>query len=322
MVAILVLIGIMIVAPTELPQEVMTNTEALMQSRPFHVALAVAFLFTEMLVIGFSWLILRLVVGRDWTRLTALRRPGGAHLLFSLAAAPALILLANGAYEVLRRIVHVPSISDAGVPGMEQMVGVFQGWPWPFAVLVIGLGPGIGEELWCRGFLGRGLVGRYGPILGVVFASFFFGLIHLDPCQGSMALLMGLFLHFVYLTSRSLWLPMLLHFLNNSFAVVASRFDTLKVVDANPATVPLFVYGAAGILMACVAWALYESRARLQTIPGSGFSWQPPYPGVQYPPPGADTKVVHPWPSLTATAVAVGGFVLFLVSFWVGVVAG
>ena len=74
---------------------------------------------------------------------------------------------------------------------MEAMVKEFRTWPWQFGVLVIGLGPGLSEELWCRGFLGRGLVEHYGVILGVLLTSFLFGLIHGDPHQGTMAMLMG-----------------------------------------------------------------------------------------------------------------------------------
>jgi membrane protease YdiL (CAAX protease family) len=321
--AIIVLVVMMAVAPETLPRDALMDQAALVKTHAFSVALAVAFLFTEVLVIGFAWLANRLVVGRDWTRQLALRRPGLAHVVLVLMGFPALVLLANVSYEIIRHVVRLPSVSDLGVPGMEQMVGLFSGWPWPFAVLVIGLGPGIGEELWCRGFLGRGLVGHHGMVLGVLFSSFFFGLIHIDPCQGTMAMLMGLFLHFVYLTTRSLWLPILLHFLNNSLSVVAGRSESLKVLDANPAAIPPYVYLAAGLLLACVGWALYQSRARLRSVEGAPDpSWHPAYPGVEYPPPGSATEVVHPKPSGKATAVAVGGFLLFVASCGIAAVAG
>jgi hypothetical protein len=196
---------------------------------------------------------------------------------------------------------------------MTQVMSMFSEWPWPFAVLVIGLGPGLGEELWCRGFLGRGLVGTHGVVLGVIFSSFFFGLIHVDPAQGTMAMLMGLYLHFTYLATRSLWVPVLLHFLNNSLAVVEPRIPVLKAIDADPATAPVHLFATAAILLTVVIWALYTSRARLAPGRAAGDSppWQPPAPGVEYPPAGSGLTVVHPRPS----AVAVGLTLLALAAF-------
>jgi membrane protease YdiL (CAAX protease family) len=319
-VAAVVVIGATLARRDLFPSDAGANPADLAKSPAFSLLLAVAVPVAQLFVIGVSWLVIRLAVGRDWTRRLALRAPGLAHLLLALAAFPALVLLANGSYEVIRKVLHVPSFSDLGLGGMEEVMQVVSGWPWPFAVLVIGLGPGIGEELWCRGFLGRGLVGRYGPVLGVVFTSFFFGLLHVDPAQGLAVMLMGLWLHFVYLTSRSLWLPMLLHFLNNALAVVASRIPALKDVDEAPGAIHLVVYAGAAVLLAVVGWALYQSRARLVAEDGSGPApWRPAYPGVEYPPPGSGTRVAHPRPSWAAAGLVLGGLLAFVASCFLGV---
>src|SRR5262249_9404020 len=121
------------------------------------------------------------------------------------------------------------------VPGlpldMEQMMGLIQQWPMWFAVSSIAVGPAIAEELWCRAFLGRGFVGRYGVFFGVLLTSIFFGAIHVDPHQGTAAIFMGLILHYTYLVTRSLWVPMLLHFTNNALAVVLPHFSGHQVPD-------------------------------------------------------------------------------------------
>jgi membrane protease YdiL (CAAX protease family) len=311
----LIVVVLALLSPDTLPLETLHKPDDLLKSAPMSAVLGVAFFFTELIVIGFSWLVIRLVVGRDWTRQLALRRPGLGQTLLTLASFPALVLLGNVVYEVLRNFLHLPSVADLGVPGMEQMVGVFSRWPAAFAVLVIGVGPGIGEELWCRGFLGRGLVGNYGVVCGVLATSFFFGFIHMDPCQGTMAMVMGLWLHFVYLTTRSLWLPMLLHFLNNSFSVLAPRFPLLQMLDAPPNKIPVLVYVSALLVLIAVSYALYQSRARLAaTLPKQLLLWQPAFEGVEYPPEGSGVRVVHPLPSPLAAALAIGGFVLFVLA--------
>ncbi|HMF13675.1 MAG TPA: type II CAAX endopeptidase family protein, partial [Gemmataceae bacterium] len=291
---------------------------ALFESDAFSLALMPAMLITELLVIGVSWLALRLLLGKSWPRLVALDRPNLSQFLLVLLAFPGLALLGDGSYELLKRF--LPSMGDVlsflfrmppeGVSTMEEMTRIFNKWPWGFAVLVIGLGPGIGEELWCRAFLGRGLVGRYGLIAGVALTSFFFGLIHVDPRQGTMAMLMGLVLHYVYLTTRSLLMPMLLHFLNNSLAVVASRIPVVADMDRAPDQVSYWLYAAGALLLFAVGWALYKGRARLVGTEES--SWQPPFPSVEYPPPGSGVAVVRPhpgWPALAGVLAALLAFI-------------
>ena len=319
-VAIFIIVVLALLAPQQYPIEVLGNPKQLMVSPAMNIALASAMFVAEALVISFSWLVIRLVVGRDWMRQLALRRPSLAHTLLALASFPALVLLANAAYVLLRNALHVPSLSDYGLHGMEEMVTIFSSWPWAFAVLVIGLGPGIGEELWCRGFLGRGLVGNYGAFVGVVAASFFFGVIHVDPCQGAMAMCMGFWLHFVYLTSRSLWLPMLLHFLNNSFAVLITRVPQLESIENKPSDIPIYVYVTSLFLLSAVAYALYQSRSRLAPqSPQQLILWRPAYDSVEYPPEGSGMRVSHPLPSPWSIGSVLLGLLLFAAAFaaWV-----
>jgi uncharacterized protein len=260
--------------------------------------IALALVITHLMIIGLGLLVLRLALGRDWTRQVALRRPGTSHLFLVIAAFPCVVVLGNVVYSLLRAL-GVPSVSDLGIPGMEQMNDILAPWPWPFAVFAIAVLPAIGEELWCRAFFGRGLVGHYGAVAGVLFSSFFFGVMHVDPAQGSMAIFMGIFLHYVYLTTRSLWMTMLLHFLNNGFAVLAPRVSFFEVLAAPPKEIPLAIYATIAVLFVGVVAALYQSRARLVAADGNGPPpWRPPYPGVAYPPRGSGTEVAHPLPNV------------------------
>jgi len=310
-IAVVMLFGLLVVAPQLFPPDALRGSmQDLLASQGMSLSLAVAFLITEMIVIGFSCLILRLIVGRDWPRQISLNRlPTISHLLFVLAAFPAMVLLANISYALIKQ--SMPNMGQKGLPGMEEMVKMFSQWPWPFAVLVIGLGPGIGEELWCRGFLGRGLVAQHGVWLGVLFTSFLFGLIHIDPWQGTMAMLMGLWLHYTYLMTRSLWVPMLLHFLNNSFAVVSSRIPGLEVFDQAPEDLPGHLLISTVVVMVVVAFALYQSRARL--VGRDERFALAPY-GIESPPEGGIVSVAAPKPSWVAIGAVVAGFLFFAIS--------
>lgn len=277
--------------------------------------LAPALLLAELSAIAFAWLVIRLVVGKEWTRRLALRRPGAVHFLLALAGLPALMVVANGLYLLASQF--LPGFKDLGIPNIEDMAKMFQQWPVWFGVAVIGLGAAASEELWCRGFLGRGLVGRYGAVRGVLLTSFFFGLLHLDPPHAVFAVVVGVALHFTYLMSRSLWIPMCLHLLNNSQSVMAPKVPAFNYLDQMAAQRPFVVYPAAVFLLAAAGWALYQSRARLVTQDDTGQQpWRPAFPGVEHPPAGSSTIVARPWPGWLSSALVAMAILVFGASLY------
>jgi uncharacterized protein len=239
-----------------------------------------------LVTVAFALLIVRLVVGRGWRRQLAVRRPAWSHLALAVLGFPGLSLLADG---VARLFNFLPTFHyQAEVAKLIEM------WPWWFGVLAIGAVPALSEELWFRGFLGRGLVGRFGLLGGMLLSSVFFGLMHLDPPHIMGTLAMGLCLHFAYLMTRSVWIPVLLHFLNNSLAVLAASVHEGDWAYTAAQTPAPGHYLTAVVLCLAVACALYRSRARVTPgrsgpVPG----WSPPYPGVQSPPAGSG-MIVQP----------------------------
>jgi hypothetical protein len=147
-------------------------------------------------------------------------------------------------------------------PSMGKLLGdTFQTFPWFLTFLAVGLGPGVVEEIFCRGFLGRGLTARYGLLLGVTLTSIMFGLMHGSITYAIPTAIMGAYLHFVYLTSRSLWISILLHTLNNSVGVVATLAGSVE--QLNPV-----VYLASFSLVLFASIALWTSRPRHLPLPG------------------------------------------------------
>src|SRR5262245_25672206 len=153
--------------------------------------------------------------------------------------------------------------------------------------------------------------------MGVALTSFFFGAFHILPNQGMMAAVLGVALHYAYVTTRSLVSPMLLHFLNNGLAVVGLFFaPELEKIDTDPAGISPWLYAASALLLAAVGWALYRTRARLYTPPDSVLPpWQPDFPGVALPPPGTGTVVTHPWPGLLTVVLVAFAAAAFAVAF-------
>ena len=205
---------------------------------------------------------------------------------------------------------------------LEDAMRAFSYWPWWLAVLIIGVGPALGEELMCRAFLGRGFLGRYGVTGGILLSSLFFGVMHLEPRQVAYASVIGIYLHFVYWTTRSLWMPMLLHFLNNSLSVLAGSTDGRRLplvhdLEVAAGNQPLILGIGALALLVVVCYALYQSRARV-VVAADPASWQPAYPGVAHPPAGSGALMVHPGLSALSQSLVIGAAALFGAACYVG----
>ena len=123
------------------------------------------------------------------------------------------------------------------------------------------------EEWLCRGMVLRGLlnyehtnkagetVRGIKPVWAIVISALFFALIHFNSWQGIAAFLMGLLFGYVYYRTGSVKLTMLMHFANNTFALVMSNIDSLKDIENLTDVVPDKLYWA--ILAFCVAFIVY-----------------------------------------------------------------
>jgi membrane protease YdiL (CAAX protease family) len=263
----------------------------------------------SILGILFALLVIRLIVGQQWQRRLALVRPGFIHLILAILALPGVMYLCQAAYQ-LALYLHFPTFEY-----QHYLIKIFSNLPWWFGVLVVGLAPAISEELLFRGFIGRGLVARYGAAVGVLLSSLLFGLIHLDPPHIAATFVMGVCFHYMYLMTRSLWVPMFMHFLNNSWGVIAmlGQDESLAHVDDAP---PPYLIGAAAFLALAVAWAFYRSRARLIFPPDQdATAWKPAFRGVEAPPTGSGTQTFRPYPGWAPASATLLAIVAFVAAF-------
>lgn len=80
------------------------------------------------------------------------------------------------------------------------------------------------EEFLCRGLMLRGLLeNKYPPFKAILWSSFFFAILHLNPWQALPAFLFGLLFGWLYYKTRCIWIPISLHFLNNTASFVIYR---------------------------------------------------------------------------------------------------
>jgi membrane protease YdiL (CAAX protease family) len=242
-------------------------------------------------VLGSILVITTLVLRTRFFRALAIRLPTLSHVLIICLLAPPLYLL------VLQVAVLVtPFLPSLGL--LDELGESIKGAPWPLVLVAGAIFPGISEEIFCRGFLGRGLVARWGVIIGTLLASIIFGLIHVEPVQAVYA---AFILQFIYIASKSLLAPMLLHALNNSIAFLPTVFredrpEIPNLLDGweKDGGLPWAVLVTAIAVVASLLLLVWQSRVRWYR--GDGALWNPGYVTAETPPARVQPRARSAWP--------------------------
>ena len=120
----------------------------------------------------------------------------------------------------------------------EALTSMTQGTLWVNLLCVSVFAP-LFEEWLCRGMVLRGLLNarkydgsqRIAPAWAIVISALFFAVIHLNPWQAIPAFILGCLFGFVYYKTGSLKLTMLMHCVNNTFAVIAGQIESLAEME-------------------------------------------------------------------------------------------
>ena len=198
-------------------------------------------------------------------------RPDSRHLWMVIGGTLPLTLCVSvwgvpvqQAWDLLKQAMPVLALFD-NLNSVEAVAELAESTSFLSMVFVVAILPAIGEELIFRGAIGRTLIANLGLVRGVLFTSFLFGWIHIHPVHAVAVIPLGLAMHLVYLWSRSFWLPMLLHFLNNCWATVAAQSHSvdptrhgmqLTIWDGL-----LLVASAIGVIVLTIGF--WQSRVRL-----------------------------------------------------------
>ena len=162
---------------------------------------------------------------------------------------------------------------------MEMVKDMASTTSLPMMILVLAVLPAIGEELVFRGAIGRVLIASLGLWGGVALTSFLFGWIHVHPVHALSVVPLGIAIHLVYLWTRSFWMPMLLHFVNNCWASVTAQFGTTDPLQQGTSVTLIDLVGIVSALIAVTALMIALSQSRVRFIRPDGSEWTSPrYP--------------------------------------------
>jgi CAAX protease family protein len=124
--------------------------------------------------------------------------------------------------------------------------------------LVVTIGPGIGEELFFRGFILRAFRKDISAVPAVLLTAVLFGLIHMDWLQGVGAGIIGVYLGFIALRSGSLWPAVVAHAINNLISAIYSRYDAAGAAVAWYEGHPSWLLLAAASVLGAMIFAIIK----------------------------------------------------------------
>ncbi len=95
-------------------------------------------------------------------------------------------------------------------------------------LIVMALMPAIGEEICFRGFLYGGLKNKYGVKWAVVLSAIVFGAFHMSLVKLLPTAMLGACLAYIVSVSGSIYIGMVLHFVNNAFSVLQMKYPDVS----------------------------------------------------------------------------------------------
>jgi len=184
-----------------------------------------------------------------------------AILLLVLTPAIAIVI------EPLSTLIPIPDIIKEIFALLEDKT-IFTG------IMIVVAGP-LFEEILFRGMILDGFLKRYSPWKAILWSSLIFGLFHLNPWQFIPAFILGVLMGYVYWKTRSLWLCIFIHFINNGLSYLALFF----VDEQNAVVADLFTerrdyllsyFISVGIVALGILWLIQLTKTKNLQIQSNG----------------------------------------------------
>jgi hypothetical protein len=213
-----------------------------------------------------------------WTRLHT--RDTGSFLRFR-GVDPALVLLASiGLFGLLPCIQWLGQINET-IPlpqflvelerSQMELIERILGGEVSIGAMVFALAvtPAICEEILFRGYLQRQFERSFGVAGGILVSGVLFGLYHFRLSQAVPLIILGVYLGYLVWRTGSIWIVVVVHFLNNGFAIVANNYvaanPDLGVEDIDAMSVPWSLVVSGAVVLALVIWFMNK---RVQVLAG------------------------------------------------------
>lgn len=129
---------------------------------------------------------------------------------------------------------YLKMLEETAAAATEKMLNVDTIGGLLFNLLIIALIPSIGEELTFRGVLQQSLTrGLKNPHVAILLSAAIFSFIHFQFYGFLPRMFLGLLLGYMFYVTSSLWMSILMHFVNNGTAVVLYYLNNRGIINVD-----------------------------------------------------------------------------------------
>ena len=201
-----------------------------------------------------------------WGAFLRFRAPDARLLAFAILGWMALLPVVSWVGE-LNQLLPMPEaveLWDAQQMALVEQV-LLGDLTIAFSLVMLAVTPAFCEEILFRGYAQRQAERGMGVAAGILFSGIVFGLFHLRLTQLLPLTLLGIFLAYVAWRTGSLWVPIVIHFLNNGYAVMIGMWArgqedvSLRSIEQVP--IPWYLVLAGAVFFGIVTLAM-EHRGR------------------------------------------------------------
>ena len=153
----------------------------------------------------------------DASKLFPLKAPRVLTLLAAFAVTVPIAMLIDYAASATEAILPMPASYHEL---LDRIMAFSGGWEFALKLFVLCILPGFCEEFFFRGFCQTSIEAKWGIKKAMVITAVLFALLHANPWYFHLYFLLGLFLSWVYAVSRTLWIPIVCHIINNAWTFI------------------------------------------------------------------------------------------------------
>ncbi|MCF7912394.1 MAG: ABC transporter permease subunit [Candidatus Cloacimonetes bacterium] len=221
--------------------------------------LSLGLIKTELLLVLLPVLLIYHLSHTDIKKAARMQSTKPVNFLLAIAAAPFGFFLAAFSMQIVNFLYPLP---ESYLEGMQKLMQLHELPIWQ-SLMIIAVLPGICEEMLFRGYVIRGFE-KSGTWKAIIISGILFGLFHLDFFRLLPAALMGIWLGYLLIKTKSIFVTMLAHMLHNSSTLVLSQWgenipviSTILKTDQIPVWLVLFSIAA----LLVIAWLLDKVNA-------------------------------------------------------------
>ena len=181
-----------------------------------------------------------------------LRLPSATDFLMAIPLAISFFILDDQVAGLSHARFPVP---EATLEYFRRVLTVQSPWDWVEKIALIGLGAAVSEELMFRGFMQTAFLQRLRRPAAITLTAGLFMLLHV---QFLPVLAAGIVLGFVALATKSIVIPMFVHFTNNVIQLLLFNLAGLETLG-DPVWVPPTILLPA-LAMFALSWSYYLRR--------------------------------------------------------------